>query len=89
MGYSSPVPICVKASRRKAGASVFVLLVNGGRTSHDSSQWQAVTEEAIIELAAQPEVVAIGECGLDFNRNFSTPEEQELALLPSYALPQN
>lgn len=33
MGYSSPVPICVKASRRKAGASVFVLLVNGGRTS--------------------------------------------------------
>lgn len=41
---------------------------------HDSSQWQAATEEAIIELAAQPEVVAIGECGLDFNRNFSTPE---------------
>ena len=37
---------------------------------HDSSQWQAATEEAIIELAAQPEVVAIGECGLDFNRNF-------------------
>lgn len=48
---------------------------------HDSSQWQAVTEEAIIELAAQPEVVAIGECGLDFNRNFSTPEEQELAFV--------
>lgn len=46
---------------------------------HDSSQWQAATEEAIIELAAQPEVVAIGECGLDFNRNFSTPEEQERA----------
>ncbi|MCV5540530.1 TatD family hydrolase, partial [Escherichia coli] len=44
---------------------------------HDSSQWQAATEEAIIELASQPEVVAIGECGLDFNRNFSTPEEQE------------
>ena len=47
---------------------------------HDSSQWQAATEEAIIELAAQPEVVAIGECGLDFNRNFSTPEEQERRL---------
>lgn len=46
---------------------------------HDSSQWQAATEEAIIELTAQPEVVAIGECGLDFNRNFSTPEEQERA----------
>ncbi|EAC1460673.1 3'-5' ssDNA/RNA exonuclease TatD [Escherichia coli] len=48
---------------------------------HDSSQWQAATEEAIIELAAQPEVVAIGECGLDFNRNFSTPEEQERAFV--------
>lgn len=33
MGYSSPALTCVKASRRKAGASVFVLLVNGGRTS--------------------------------------------------------
>ncbi|MGK3324204.1 TatD family hydrolase, partial [Escherichia coli] len=26
-------------------------------------------------------MVAIGECGLDFNRNFSTPEEQELAFV--------
>ena len=33
------------------------------------------------KLAAQPEVVAIGECGLDFNRNFSTPEEQERAFV--------
>ena len=48
---------------------------------HDSSQWQAETEEEIIELAALPEVVAIGECGLDFNRNFSTPEEQERAFV--------
>lgn len=26
-------------------------------------------------------MVAIGECGLDFNRNFSTPEEQERAFV--------
>lgn len=28
------------------------------------------------QLAAQPQVKAIGECGLDFNRNFSKPEQQ-------------
>jgi TatD DNase family protein len=46
---------------------------------HDASQWQSDTEEALIALAGQPEVAAIGECGLDFNRNFSTPQEQEKA----------
>jgi len=30
----------------------------------------------LIQLAEQPEVKAIGECGLDFNRNFSAPEQQ-------------
>ncbi|MBL4899653.1 MAG: TatD family hydrolase [Colwellia sp.] len=30
----------------------------------------------LIQLAKQPHVKAIGECGLDFNRNFSAPEQQ-------------
>ena len=41
--------------------------------------------EALHRLAQTPEVVAIGECGLDFNRNFSTPEEQEKAFTASCA----
>ncbi|MFQ3235885.1 MAG: TatD DNase family protein [Paraglaciecola sp.] len=32
--------------------------------------------ETIRHLAASSQVVAIGECGLDFNRNFSPPEQQ-------------
>lgn len=53
---------------------------------HDSSSWTPETEREIRALAAQPEVVAIGECGLDFNRNFSTPEEQERAFVAQLAL---
>ncbi|MBJ8407296.1 3'-5' ssDNA/RNA exonuclease TatD [Citrobacter cronae] len=48
---------------------------------HDSSQWQSSTEAEIIALANHSQVVAIGECGLDFNRNFSTPQEQERAFV--------
>src|SRR5690606_41216486 len=32
--------------------------------------------EQLRQLAAHPQVVAIGECGLDFNRNFSPPDIQ-------------
>lgn len=53
---------------------------------HDSSQWTHESAEALHRLAQTPEVVAIGECGLDFNRNFSTPEEQERAFTAQLAL---
>ena len=53
---------------------------------HDSSSWTAAVADSIFQLARQPEVVAIGECGLDFNRNFSTPQEQEAAFSAQLAL---
>lgn len=43
---------------------------------HDASQWNADTEHKIRSLLEPPQVVAVGETGLDFNRNFSTPDEQ-------------
>ena len=53
---------------------------------HDSSQWTAESGDTLYRLAKTPDVVAIGECGLDFNRNFSTPEEQEKAFTAQLAL---
>ncbi|HEY2453484.1 MAG TPA: 3'-5' ssDNA/RNA exonuclease TatD [Scandinavium sp.] len=53
---------------------------------HDSSSWTAEVAGAIRQLAQQPHVVAVGECGLDFNRNFSTPQEQEIAFSAQLAL---
>ena len=53
---------------------------------HDSSTWTESVAEEVHALARQPQVAAIGECGLDFNRNFSTPQEQEKAFNAQLAL---
>jgi TatD DNase family protein len=46
---------------------------------HDASQFSVETMQELKTLARSKCVVAIGECGLDFNRNFSTPDEQLFA----------
>ena len=46
---------------------------------HHASEWSAETQATLRRLAELPQVVAIGECGLDFNRNFSDPEQQAYA----------
>jgi TatD DNase family protein len=55
------------------------LYATAGIHPHDASTLNRESISILLELAAQPEVVAIGEMGLDFNRNFSTPAEQEKA----------
>ncbi|WP_242597120.1 TatD family hydrolase [Billgrantia sulfidoxydans] len=55
------------------------LFATAGVHPHDASRWDASLAAAMRELHQRPEVVAVGECGLDFNRNFSTPAEQERA----------
>ncbi|GAC21849.1 TatD family hydrolase [Paraglaciecola arctica] len=46
---------------------------------HDASQFNVQTINELKILAKSDRVAAIGECGLDFNRNFSTPKEQLFA----------
>lgn len=53
---------------------------------HDSKDWQQNSEEMLFQLGQQQGVVAIGECGLDFNRNYSTPQQQERAFEAQLAL---
>ena len=56
-----------------------MLYATAGIHPHDASSLNSESINCLRELAAQPQVVALGEMGLDFNRNFSTPREQEKA----------
>lgn len=53
---------------------------------HHASEWSQETAGTLRRLAGQPEVVAIGECGLDFNRNLADHHQQEYAFDAQLAL---
>jgi TatD DNase family protein len=46
---------------------------------HNAKDLNSFVIDKLRTLAMEPEVVAIGECGLDFNRNFSPRIQQEYA----------
>lgn len=52
------------------------LWCTAGIHPHNAKDFDGSTIHTLRKLAATPEVVAIGECGLDYNRNFSDPEAQ-------------
>ncbi len=53
---------------------------------HDAKEMHADSLPALRRLASLPQVVAIGECGLDFNRDFSPRPQQEAAFEAQLAL---
>ncbi|MFQ3788466.1 TatD family hydrolase [Halomonas sp. A29] len=55
------------------------LYATAGVHPHDASHWDPTLAAAMRKLHSRHEIVAVGECGLDFNRNFSTPAKQEFA----------
>jgi len=52
------------------------LYFTAGVHPHDASSYQKNTSATLKDLSKEAQCVAIGETGLDFNRNFSTPEQQ-------------
>jgi len=56
------------------------LFCTAGLHPHDASQWTSETATQLKDLLAEPEMRAVGECGLDFNRDLSPRDLQERVL---------
>jgi TatD DNase family protein len=68
----------VEESRRAAQmADAHALYATAGVHPHHARECEDTTIPALRDLAAHPRVVALGECGLDFNRNYSPHPSQE------------
>lgn len=66
---------------RLAHAHAHHLFATAGVHPHLASEWDSAVAQSIAQLLADDSVVAIGETGLDFNRNFSPPEDQERSFI--------
>jgi TatD DNase family protein len=56
-----------------------VLFATAGVHPHHAAHLRREDLSQLAQLLAQPQVVAAGECGLDYYRNFSTPQDQRRA----------
>ena len=62
---------------KTANAHPQTIHATAGVHPHHASECDASTIPALRMLAQHPQVAAIGECGLDFNRNYSPHPDQE------------
>ncbi len=56
-----------------------VLYATAGMHPHHADNFDQIATDVFREFAGLPHVVAIGECGLDYNRNYSSPQAQRSA----------
>ena len=66
-----------RAAAALADAHPGFLYATAGVHPHHARDCDAQTVAALRALAARPGVVALGECGLDFNRNYAPHPDQE------------
>ncbi|GHV54367.1 preprotein translocase subunit TatD [Spirochaetia bacterium] len=62
------------------------LFSTAGVHPHNAKDWDAGTEALLRSLALHSEVAAIGECGLDYNRDFSPRDKQRFCFEAQIAL---
>jgi TatD DNase family protein len=55
---------------------------------HNAKTWDDTAQAALRKLVSEPDhhIIAIGECGLDYNRNFSPPQAQRKCFEDQLAL---
>jgi len=70
--------LCAKSPER--------LFSTAGVHPHEAKSVDQNTIPQLRELASHPHVVAVGECGLDYNRDFSPRDQQRSALEQQLAL---
>lgn len=71
--HSSKEIIEITADNALAPLNVFC---TAGFHPHNANQANATSRHQLAALVASEAVVAVGECGLDYNRNFSSPADQ-------------
>ncbi|WP_047337479.1 TatD family hydrolase [Pseudomonas protegens] len=62
------------------------LFATAGLHPHSARDWNADSSRRLRALLGEPRVRAVGECGLDFNRDFSPRPQQEKVLEEHLAL---
>jgi TatD DNase family protein len=66
--------------------SPYNLYSTAGIHPHDAKHFSEKTRNVLKNLLVNEKVVAVGECGLDFDRNFSSKDEQEKAFISQLEL---
>ncbi|MBL4821695.1 MAG: TatD family hydrolase [Gammaproteobacteria bacterium] len=69
----------IESASNIAAHSEGYMSFTAGFHPHVASTFDDQAYQRVADYARSPQVVAVGEIGLDFNRNYSTPQQQEEA----------